>query len=114
MLGREYRITEAHDFKQVQEQGDTYRYLLFTVGVLDRKDAQPSRFGFVLPTKVYKNATDRNKIKRILSESIRHQLIFVKNGFDVVFIPKDSILRAYTTDVVAAVKVVFDEADLLK
>jgi len=114
MLAKESRLTESTDFERVKSKGSTVRSHSFTMGYYDRGDASPSRFGFVIPASWCKNATDRNRIKRVLSESTRHEMIFVKNGFDVVYIPNQSILRTYTHDAVSEIKAAFTKADMYK
>lgn len=42
----------------------------------------------MVSTKVSKNAVERNKIKRRLREIIRKETLFLKNGYDYVFIVK--------------------------
>jgi ribonuclease P protein component len=53
------------------------------------------RFGFLVPVKVYKKATERNKIKRLLSEHTRVNLSHITPGFDIIIsmkeiLPKDT------------------------
>lgn len=50
-----------------------------------------SRFGFVIPKKVDKRATVRNRIKRILRAKVEENLNNFKPGFDFLFIIKNKI-----------------------
>lgn len=45
-----------------------------------------SRFTVVVPKKNFKKATQRNKIKRLIRESLRKKLLRIKKGFDGIFI----------------------------
>ncbi|OGG29916.1 ribonuclease P protein component [Candidatus Gottesmanbacteria bacterium RIFCSPLOWO2_01_FULL_46_9] len=47
-----------------------------------------SRFAFIVSTKVDKRATHRNRIRRLLSESVRLRMESIKPGYDCVFIAK--------------------------
>jgi ribonuclease P protein component len=104
MLASEFRLTEPEDFDLVRETGKRFVSTNFTISFRPRKDQNPTRFGFVIPIKVTKLATDRNRIKRVLSEATRHNLVYVKPGFDCVYLPKNSILRAYTNAVMTEVR----------
>jgi ribonuclease P protein component len=104
MLASEFRLTEPEDFDLVRHHGKRFISTNFILSFRDRKDTNPTRFGFVIPTKVTKLASDRNRIKRVLSESTRHNLVYVRPGFDCVYLPKNSILRAYANAVMTEVR----------
>jgi ribonuclease P protein component len=52
-----------------------------------------SRFGFIVSTKISKKAVVRNKIKRIIAESIRKRLPNIKKGQDIVFLIKPNVIK---------------------
>jgi ribonuclease P protein component len=43
-----------------------------------------SRVGIVIPAKAVKNAVDRNRVRRLIRESVR-QTAAIRDGFDIVF-----------------------------
>lgn len=43
-----------------------------------------SRVGIVIPAKAVKHAVERNRVRRLIKESVR-QTSAIKNGFDIVF-----------------------------
>ncbi|MFC1627194.1 ribonuclease P protein component [Patescibacteria group bacterium] len=49
------------------------------------------RFGFIVSTKIAKNAVDRNKIKRLLRESIKPYFSKLQSGHDLLFFAKHPI-----------------------
>lgn len=108
MLGRESRLSDPQDFKRVQEKGKVFQFTNFGIATFDREDTDPSRYGFVISVKVAKRAVDRNNVKRILSEAVRHLLVNSKKGTDVVFLAKPTIVReptaVLTKEVGAAMK----------
>jgi ribonuclease P protein component len=68
----------------------------------------------VIPNKVVPKATDRNRIKRVLSEATRFQLSALTPLVDCVFIPKASMQKAYTADVMKEVAEAFKKAKIVK
>jgi len=88
------------------------QYPFFGLGVFDRKDQQPSCFGFVISTKISKKAVVRNKIKRCLSESVRKLQKNMKKGYDVVFLVKSSIIKKGCFGIEKEVENAFKEAQL--
>jgi ribonuclease P protein component len=114
MLAKESRLKDKVDFNRVQEKGNIYQSTNFGVAYLDRKDSNPSRFGFIVSTKISKDAYDRNRIKRALSEAVRISSVDLRKGFDVVFLAKTSIIRAPTADIMKEVKTALKEIGIYK
>ena len=85
MLSAEHRLRKEKDFERVFKKGKKIKgdslYLKFAPNKLPE-----SRFGFVVSKKVSLKATERNKIKRKLSEAVKDLLPFLKKGFDVVLL----------------------------
>jgi len=104
MLAKKYRLTGSGDFAKVQSEGRTFQSANFGVAILDRKDDNPPRFAFIVSTKIAKDAVDRNTIKRHMSETVRLMTSEVKNGLDVVFLAKTSIMRIPADTIVREVR----------
>ncbi|HOK35178.1 MAG TPA: ribonuclease P protein component [Candidatus Pacearchaeota archaeon] len=51
-----------------------------------------SRFSVIIPLKVSKKSTQRNKLKRQIREILRENLTNIKPGFDCVFIATPKII----------------------
>lgn len=114
MLAKKNRLTESRDFKRVQEKGKLFQANDFGLAYFDRNDEDPSRFGFVISTKISKDAADRNMIKRHMSEPIRLMVGDIKTGLDVVFLAKTSIIRIPAEQIVREVRSSVKESGLLK
>jgi len=87
MLPKENRLTDDYDFRRVKRLGKSYHCPFFKLSLAPRKIAGPSRFGFVISTKIDKRATVRNRIKRLLREAMRERLEKIPDGFDLVVMP---------------------------
>lgn len=113
MLAKPFRLITPSEFKAVRENGTFIKTSYFGFCYLNRNDTNPSRFGFVIPTKVVPRAVDRNRIRRVLSEATRFELTHIKPGFDCVYLANMNLLRAYTDDVLKEVRDAFGKAGML-
>jgi ribonuclease P protein component len=104
MLAKKYRLTGPGDFMRVQSEGKTFQSANFGIAVFERKDSDPPRFAFIVSTKVAKDAVDRNTIKRHMSETVRLMTGEVKEGLDIVFLAKTSIMRVPADEIVREVR----------
>lgn len=114
MLAKKYRLTGNSDFKRVEVLGTTFQSTNFGVGVYKRNDDLPPRFGFVISTKIAKDAVDRNTIRRHMSETVRTMALDVRNGIDVVFLAKTSIMRIPAVDLIREIRNAIREGGLTK
>lgn len=62
-----------------------------------------TRVAFIVSTKVDKRATVRNRMRRIMSESVRHELPAMTHGIDGVFIGSKSLIGLTQVQVEAIV-----------
>lgn len=114
MLARENRITSSKDFTQIKNKGKLFQSESFSICFIKREDDGPSRFGFIVSNKISPSATVRNKSKRALHEGVRYMLVYVKTGYDCVFLAKPIIIKKYTDVLMQEVKSAFAKANLLK
>jgi ribonuclease P protein component len=114
MLARKHRLTGSRDFQRVQDKGKTFQSKDFGIAYFDRGDEGPSRFGFVVSTKVAKDAVDRNTIKRHMSETVRLLVGEIKNGLDVVFLAKTTIIRVPADEIIRQVRLSVRESEIVK
>lgn len=114
MLAKKFRLTEKHDFIKVQELGKTFQFSSFGIAILDRKDTSPTRFAFIISTKIAKDAVDRNTIRRHMSETVRLLTNYIKPGQDVVFLAKSNIIRVPADTLVREVRSAIKESGLIK
>lgn len=103
MLAKKYRLTGTKDYSRVQNEGKVFQSNSFGVAYLERGDEGPSRFGFVVSTKIAKEAVDRNRHKRVMSEAVRIDSIKLNVGYDVVFLAKTTISKISTSELMKEV-----------
>lgn len=93
MLNSRNRLKKKINFARIEIDGKMIQSKSFGMGIYNRKDRDESHFGFIISTKISKKAVIRNRIKRIMSEVIRQNLKKIKNGYDVLFLIKPSIVK---------------------
>jgi len=114
MLAKKSKLTGAKDYAKVQNDGKVFQSDNFGIAYLDRNDKNPSRFGFIISTKIAKDAVDRNRCKRAMSEAVRIDSVNLIEGHDVVFLAKTSISKLSTTDIMREVSLSLRKAGLMK
>lgn len=93
MLATANRLTKKTDFENVRQNGKFVTSKDFTVSFLNKKNKDEPRFGFIVSKKISTSAVDRNRIKRVLRETIRKNIDSMKVGYDIVIIVKPGILH---------------------
>ena len=89
-MEKKYRLRKNEDFKMVYKKGKNYwnRNLV----LYKRKNKLDySRIGFSI-TKKFGNSVERNRTKRRLKEVCRLNFHNIKDGYDIIIIPKKNII----------------------
>lgn len=81
---------------------------------VQKGEADVSRFAFIVSTKIDKRATARNRMKRLLSESIRHMLPRLRGSVDCIVVARKEFSGKQQTEVEGEVLEVLKKAGLLK
>lgn len=114
MLARQFTLRETKNFERVETQGKMFQSESFGLGFFNREDSDPSRFGFIVSTKISKEAVQRNRIKRALSEAVRYEMAYLKPGYDAVFLAKGVSTKKSTDALMHEVKEALGKAGLTK
>ena len=92
MLAYSNRLTKKREIETVLKQGRVF-YTKYFIIRTKKNQAEQSRFAIVVSTKVSKKATQRNTVKRRLSELLRQALNKIKPGYDLVIIASPAIIE---------------------
>lgn len=106
MLPKRHRLTQSKDIGRVRRYGKRAGDQLLTLYVLPARSADV-RVGFSVSKRVGK-AVVRNKVKRRLRESIRHELPRTRRGQDILVVARPAAAFASYHELSQAVQ------DLLK
>lgn len=88
MLKKDNRLAKKSDIQAVFSKGRIFFNPLFNIKFLPTK--QGKRFAIVVSTKVFKKAVLRNRLRRIIREWLRNNLMVIKSG-DYVIIAKPKV-----------------------
>ena len=114
MLAKKFRLTGSKNFAKIQKEGKVYQSANFGIAYINRGDKDLSRFGFIVSTKIAKDAVDRNRFKRAMSEAVSIGSIDLIPGYDAVFLAKTSIARVSTAEIMKEVRISLKECGLSK
>ena len=113
MLPREFRLKKRNAFSATYRTGKSFHKDGLTVfcGRV-KKDDLPTRIGFVVSKKIHKRAVKRNRIKRLMRESVR-LLIKSNPNFDtkymsLIFVASAQLLNKNFNDVDKRIKKVME------
>jgi ribonuclease P protein component len=113
MLASYFRLKGNRNFDRVKKKGKLIQQPLYGVCVYNRNDVACPRFGIVISTKISRLATQRNRIKRAMEETIRYNIRHVPSGIDVVFLVKQDI-ASKSSDIIMRTLEEFLQSSLLK
>ncbi|MDR3318992.1 MAG: ribonuclease P protein component [Clostridiales bacterium] len=85
MLPRAYRLHKNYQFKYIYSHGTSYYSKPIVLIRAKSKSKDTVRAGISVSNKIGK-AVFRNRVKRLLRESIRENLPLLKQGFNYIFV----------------------------
>jgi len=93
--------------------GETIQIIMRKSEADVRRTSGGPRFAIVVSTKIDKRATRRNRMKRLLSESIRHLLPRLHSPVDCIVVVRKDFSRKLQTETEPMVTDIFQKAGLL-
>ncbi len=114
MLASRFRLKNKSSFFEVEEKGVVYQSESFGVASLKKDEKDDTLFGFVVSSKISKDAVVRNKIKRSLHEACRMNYSYIKPGHYIVFLVKPQAVGKSTSLLMAETKEALEKAKLFK
>ena len=113
MLPLKNRLKKGKDFQCVFDRGKLINSDLISVRFLTNR-TDDKRVGFIVSKKVSKMAVLRNKIKRMLREIIRANMVRIKEGFDIIITAKSKISKVQPEEVDEDLKGLLKRSNLIK
>jgi ribonuclease P protein component len=112
MLAKKHRLLADRDFSKLFAKGKSYGGRGLGLKVAANRSGI-NRIGFVVSTKVSKNAVDRNRIKRRLREIMRAELPSISTtSLDLAFMARSESLKMTFAELRASVHYLLEKAGL--
>ena len=89
-MQRDFRLRRSEDFGRLRREGRSYRHSFMTLSVASNGLAH-NRYGFITG-KYLGNAVTRNRVRRLLRETVRLLHPRLHTGFDLVLIARQPIV----------------------
>jgi ribonuclease P protein component len=90
MLKRRFRLKDKNEFKKTYQHGRTVANSFLVLYYIENKKIDESKVAFAVGKKIG-NAVIRNRIKRIMREAYRKNLLLVKKNYYLIFIARAKI-----------------------
>jgi ribonuclease P protein component len=113
VLPKENRLHNHEEIEQLKATGRLFQFSHFGLLFIKRPDQSPSRFCFLVSTKVSKKACQRNLTKRRLSEAVKSNLLQMKSSFSVIVLAKKSLLEIELNEIKTEIINAFQKISLL-
>ena len=111
MLPKKNRLSLKTRLDNLQKKGTLAQNPLFGLLYL-KNDTQAVSFAFIVSNKVARLATERNRIRRLLSEAVRLESDQIKPGIEAVFLIKKAIIGHSFDLIQKEVQNIFTQAKL--
>ncbi len=113
MLPFKYRIKKKKEFDDVFRSGKRIENHFYLIKI-KKNGLAFSRFAFVVPLRLSKKATKRNKIKRRLREAVRSVFYQIEKGFDIIFISKERVKESEYREIKEGIIDVLKKAEIIR
>ncbi|MCZ2845392.1 MAG: ribonuclease P protein component [Candidatus Bathyarchaeota archaeon] len=91
MLHKVYTLRRK-EVKEVVRKGITYRGKSLVLKTVKNK-LPFSRWSFIVPSRVSKEAIERNRLKRLIREGFQKEIRDIKPGFDGIILARATALK---------------------
>lgn len=112
MLPSGKRLRQFRDFQQVYKAGRSYYAAVVRIKA-SRTELPETRFGIVVPNKLVKKATERNRKKRQIRGALQTLIPIIKPGYDVVVSAQPTIREATYDDILRDLSEILKKAGVI-
>lgn len=108
MLKKENRLAKTKDIQATIKSGRVFFNPNINLKFFSKPNTK-ARLTVVVGTKVFKKATQRNRVKRILREEIKKNILFLPSGDYMVFV-KPKAGKVSEEELIKSLKIVLEQA----
>ncbi|KGG80076.1 ribonuclease P protein component [Caloranaerobacter azorensis] len=109
---KKLKLRNSREFKRVYKYGDSYANKYLVIFFI-KNNLNYNRVGFSVTKKIGKSVV-RNRIRRLIKEAYRLNCDKLKQGYDLVFIPKRVAVEQGYKEIESAMLHLFKKTKLLK
>lgn len=111
-MQQRFRLRDSRDFDRLRREGSAYphRLMLLSIGA---NGLAHNRYGFIISKPIGK-AVQRNRVRRLLREAVRHLHPHLKTGYDVVLIARRPLVGQPLSVVQRIVLELFQQAEVVE
>lgn len=114
MLPFQNRLTKKRDIEAVFRHGNFFSFGDISLKISENK-LRETRIGIVVGLKFSKKAIERNRVKRQIREIVHARLSEIRDGFDIILMPKKSEKRRLDrNDLEKSIEEAFKKSNLIK
>ncbi|MAG60004.1 ribonuclease P protein component [Candidatus Woesebacteria bacterium] len=113
MLQTHHRLTRKSDFQKVLKNGNLVQGIFFGMAYLESSLSSGPKIGTIVSNKISKSAVARNRIKRLLRETVRGYIPSLEKEALLVFLAKKTSLEANAKDVANDVSTLLRKSGLI-
>ena len=109
MLPKINRLPLRTELKKIKLEGRLIQGKYFSLLIRKRHDLQPSRFAFIVSKKVHLKSSQRNRVRRLLSEATKNILPKIELNLDGVFLVRPAIIGKQLPEINQAIEQILNE-----
>lgn len=113
MLPKNNRLSSRETFADLKKSGRKYQSNSFAL-LYKENNLKVSRFGFIVSKRISLKATERNLIKRRLSEAVLKTIPSFSQNHDFLFLAKNEILGKSFFEIEKEITDLFNRLGLIK
>ncbi len=109
-MNRQFHLRTSADFDRLRSEGRVWRHPFLTMSIAPNALGH-NRYGFIVSRRLG-GAVVRNRVRRLLRESVRLSIPRLKTGFDITFVARNEIVDQPYSKVNLALEDLFKRAAL--
>jgi len=111
-MDKKNRLRKNEDFKRIYKNGKNY-YNRNLIMYIMKNELEDTRIGFTVSKKIG-NSVVRNRVRRRIKEIVRKNFNNIKEGYDIILIPKKNVVDISHKELENAVFHIFKLANVFK
>lgn len=111
-MEKKYRLRKNEDFKIIYKKGKGYWNRNLGLYIM-KNNLNNSRIGFSI-TKKIGNSVVRNRTRRRMQEIYRRNFDYIKDGYDIIIIPKKNVVDITHKELESAMLHLFRISHIIK